>query len=455
MATSLPNRVLRAPAVIGSGIASLGLALTIVTSEPLWSGVAMGLIGAVVFLSAARQILLVIAFVAVILSSSNLGEVTSGLFYVRFATYAGLIALVWITGHRQATTFQQRSFFAALAAIASLALTSTIWSISPMVTLQRSIGMTLLAMTVVSLSWRCWKDERTVRSDFQGLAVVATVVMCGNLILFLLNEPWAFSGSQLRGILQNPNTVGLLVALTLPIELSLVSTSSGIKKLGWSLGVVVSGTGLLLSQSRGGIVAASVGAAGYMLFRRSPSGRRQLLALVTVVLAASSLLLLIPALQPGPVRDVVARFEGTGEVAGGSGRTTAWRLAAEIWRQRPLTGWGFGTTEFTFGVRSLEIQEVFTGLHPHNALLETLLEIGPLGLGALLVALLVPCMGARPRSLSDFHAGLTGAFFAGLTLMFVESGLTSAGSIKAFLFWLVAAALVRLRRDTFQGLDGR
>jgi O-antigen ligase len=134
------------------------------------------------------------------------------------------------------------------------------------------------------------------------------------------------------------------------------------------------------------------------------------------------------------------------------GRFTAWALAVGLTRERPVAGSGFGTTEEVFGPQAAAISLEFLGRLVHNPYLQTLLELGPVGLVVLLLAVANALrrgwLGPRVYPL---WTAVYGALVAGVTSF--ESSMLSAGSIFAFNFWLVAAASVRL--GTIAGADSR
>ena len=100
----------------------------------------------------------------------------------------------------------------------------------------------------------------------------------------------------------------------------------------------------------------------------------------------------------------------------GSGRIDLWRSAVSTAQSHPLLGVGAGGNERSW---QQDPRWTFVAKDAHNIYLETLAELGPLGLGLLLVLLAIPvvaCVGARhdpvvPAALGAFvaygvHAGV-------------------------------------------------
>jgi hypothetical protein len=94
----------------------------------------------------------------------------------------------------------------------------------------------------------------------------------------------------------------------------------------------------------------------------------------------------------------------------GSGRIDLWRAALEEWRAHPVLGGGAGTYARWWAAHRRGTQNVQDA---HNLYLETLAELGPVGLAALAAVLLLPFVAAwraRRRPLVPFAAAAFAAF---------------------------------------------
>lgn len=395
-----------------------------------------------------RPLILVLVTTAVVFGSSVFPEVSDSLFLARFVGYAALIGVA-VLSSKPTWTGPDRSLLACLTLFVAVALGSVAWSIDPSLTAQRGLSVGLLFGVVLASSGCSWVGRSELRKDLSVLFVVGSGVLALCLPTYLLRPEWAFSGERFRGLLENPNSIGVLVALTLPVGAGLLASAR--RKGIWVGLLAVQLVALLLSQSRGGIVAAAVGVAVFGLMGSPIRRRRFLVAIIgggAIVLAAFTI---APQLKPSALTAVEARFRNEPRNSQeGSGRVTAWRLAWSIYTERPVAGWGFGTTEETFGVRSVEIEQVFKGLHPHNVFLEVLLEVGPAGLAFLLGAIAVALRAVLVSVQDPLVSGVKGAVVAGVTFSMIESGMTAAGSIFAFFFWFMVAGVVRLAHQSSQ-----
>ena len=203
------------------------------------------------------------------------------------------------------------------------------------------------------------------------------------------------------GTLINRNHFATLLAVALPFALVLAipkAHSGGAKRvlswrervvaadggLGRSLAVGAAALiwmGLLLSHSRAGLGAATIGAIVVLVpFRGSRTARWTAAAGMIVLLGLLSLDL---AQAPGE-RFLTMRDE----LEGKSGRPAVWRDASGLVAERPLLGYGFGTFESVFPLaQSADIDVHFD--HAHNDWLEWTTEGGTVALVLAIALLLV------------------------------------------------------------------
>ena len=174
---------------------------------------------------------------------------------------------------------------------------------------------------------------------------------------------------------------------------------------------------------------------------------------------------------PGPlVRDAFDHLNGTtagtevaapdandlnkrlGSIAS-SGRVDHWRVALDEYEQHPLLGSGAGTYE-QFWLRDRE--EPFQARDAHSLYLETLAQLGWLGLGLVLLVLAVPAISAFRARGQPLVAGAFGAFAAYL----VHTGIdwdweVPIVTLTALLCGVALIAAASGRAPSGAALDGR
>jgi len=203
---------------------------------------------------------------------------------------------------------------------------------------------------------------------------------------YLLNAPLGYA-----------NALGIIAALALVIGLGLAVTArSPLELLPLGAAVAVAGTALALTSSRGSWAAAAIGVATTGVFLRTSSARLRAawLAIQAALLAA----LLVAPLMISPT--TLERFL--------SERPYYWWTAWNAVGDRPVLGSGAGTFDLVWAAGAPIPSFVRDA---HSLYLETLVELGPLGLGLVLLALLPPAVVAV-RSRTRIAAVAAGAYVA-------------------------------------------
>jgi hypothetical protein len=270
---------------------------------------------------------------------------------------------------------------AALAALAAWAGASFYWSSLPSDSLleaERTLVYVVALLAVVLGVTRA-----SLPSLLIGALAGATAVSAYALALYVFLSPPIpnpFQGWHLFEPFGYANAVGVYAALgiLLSIGLALWARSWTMRSVALTPLLVLIPT-LYYTASRGASVALPVGVVAMLYFSRRIRSRRVLLALLGSAVVAGLVL--------GSVRG--QSFSLLGEH-----RPTYWRIAWEDVETNPLLGSGAGT----FG-RFLLDQAVtpYYAHDAHNLYLETLAELGPLGLSLLVVGLSLPLVALRGR----------------------------------------------------------
>jgi O-antigen ligase len=368
----------------------------------------------------------------------------------------------------------------ALGAFVTLALVSTLWSARAGWTERRSGALLLLAAAGVALAAATAARPEAVRRVLEALVAAAALVALLGLYMLWVSHDQAVQAASLqyparyRGIGQNPNTVPLLLALALPLALWLWAETRGrVGRAVAAAAVLLFDGSIVASGSRGALIAALAGTIVWVLtLGKSWRLRIALLAAAAGVFAVNVAITQIPepvspaSVAHGPsrphrvVRDaqLVLPLEdelgrpGKGAppirrtLLGSSGRARAWDAAVHQLARRPVAGYGFGTEQFAFVDRDYG----FDSAVPENSYLGAALQLGIVGLAALLVLLAaVGAVAVRAlRSLTG--AGLaaaracTSVVVAGVVLGSTQSYLTSPGNLASSTFWIAALCLAAL-----------
>jgi O-antigen ligase len=249
---------------------------------------------------------------------------------------------------------------------------------------------------------------------------------------------------RVTGTFVNPNHFGHYVAIVLPMALYLVAiewrnTSNGhkvpvLRRLALLfehgalrtsfavLSTLLCAAGLLLSQSRGAMLAA---AAGLLFTIALLPGRR----VARVVLASVAGIALVAALAAflGPER-TLRRFVPTDvEVNALVGRRIAMGAGVDVWRRFPILGSGLGTFERVVAMDQKQGLDL-TYHHAHNDYVELAATAGTVGIVIAVVTflggyawLLRMTFGAASRELSWRRRAFQAAALASVTIAAVHA----------------------------------
>jgi O-antigen ligase len=366
--------------------------------------------------------------------------------------------------------------FVAVASFVVLALVSALWSARMTSTEKRSLVFALLAFTALMLAAATAGRPEAVRRILEALVAAAVLVaLLGLYLLWVSHEQAVQSASvqypaRYRGIGQNPNTVAMLLALALPLALWLwTETRSRAGRALVAATVLLFDGSIVASGSRGALIAALVGTAVWILTLSRPWRMRlALVGVAAAVFAADVAITQIPkplaarAAERGgrsahvvrdaqlvvPLEDELGRPGKNAPpirrtLLGTSGRARAWDAAVHQIARRPVAGYGFGTEAVTFADRYYG----FDSTVPENSYLGVALQLGVVGLVALLVVLGASAAVAVRALRTLTGRGLAAAracasvLAGGLVLGLTQSYLTSPGNLASSTFWISALLL--------------
>jgi O-antigen ligase len=236
---------------------------------------------------------------------------------------------------------------------------------------------------------------------------------------------------RVYGTLGNPNFVGVLMAMTLPLTIAtLAGASTAVRRRTAWAALALQGGALIATGSRGAVLGLSAAVAVYASLRWS---RRVRVGLAAVAIFAAVAIVVSPA---RPIDTTAA------------GRLHLWRIAWPRVQEAPLVGLGPGavTLHFPDWQRNAARQGVrdrrFAGLtdHVHNDYIETLVERGLLGLVSLVAPLVVLALQAirMPRPIAPVPAGAIAAVAACAACALVDFPLARPTELA---WWWVAIAI--------------
>ncbi len=312
-------------------------------------------------------------------------------------------------------------------------------------------------LSVALVAGESVKSRTHLRQVCGSLAIAGVVIAvfamaqywAGNGKVYWILEP--AQGGWMFGPYVNRNHFAGLMELWMPIALGLAMMphNTFTRRWIWYLAALVMGTAVVLSGSRGGVIAITAEILLIALISAGFRGRRTLITLaVSLVLLAGAAALLGRG-------DAFDRYKQSFEVTkmqkeeAALNRVQAWKSAWTIFTRNPIAGTGLDTFVTHFpAVREFSTDKVWT--HAHNDFLQFLSETGIIGValavwilsvgaregwgnvqrtmgtttGALLVGMGCACVGFLVHGWLDFnfHVPANAASFAAIGAIFTRPG---------------------------------
>jgi O-antigen ligase len=264
-----------------------------------------------------------------------------------------------------------------------------------------SLGGWAIAMFELGLAGCVYLAFAFLLDSPDALRRVFRTYVFGAMAAVMLGVMQTSNIGRALGLQGDPNLYAMYQVLAVPVALTLGRSTVGIKRMFWYGATAPIAASVLLSQSRGGVIALLVVMA-IVMFRRDgafiPRGWRP----IAFSFAAVGLVALLVSVGPA----LMQRFDpATIGHDRGSDRLDIWHVAWNEFLDHPVAGMGAGTfkrlsvalLEEEPGVELSLDHRIFrgTGVEVHNIYLEALTEQGILGLAVLLLLLIATAHAVR------------------------------------------------------------
>ena len=315
--------------------------------------------------------------------------------------------LIWIALLLRDTIALGRLELVALAAFGAfvgwVGLSAT-WSPTPMETIEEAERA--LVYVAAFLAAALLVDRDRLREYYSGIAAATIVVVSYSLGDWLLGAPPRrdpTQGTLLIEPLGYANALGIFATLGVLLSLGLATTaSSRAERSAWVAALPVLTLALIQTESRGAWFALAIGLCILATLRWRLDAHLRGVRRPVVVATLTGILVLV----------VIAAIRADRPIGP---RVDYWTVALNQWEEHRWLGSGAGT----FALYWLGEDSTSVVLDAHSLYLETLAEMGPIGLLLLTGALGVPIVaaarnrdhsltpvGASPYSAYLVHAGL-------------------------------------------------
>jgi O-antigen ligase len=328
-----------------------------------------------------------------------------------------------------------------------LAVLSYLWSLYPEGTLIEAFSYVQLFIMV----WLIWELAPGVQEQMHLMrAYVFGTFVSGidTFYLFLSHQESVYQ--RYAGAKLDANDLGLIMALSIPMSYYLLIQNQGRMVWVYRVHLILAGTTILLTASRGATLATVVALAIVPLTQARLGGRQRVALVLTVILLIGGALFFVPETSWERLATVPTEFEqGTF-----TGRTIIWKAGWEIFRAHPFVGIGANAFRVIVSrelAEPIRMGEADPAPPAHNTFLSVLVEQGVLGFAVfcgMLGAMAVSLRGMPPFpqrlwivSLAVWVVGVSSLtwemrkptwFFFGLLMAQCGSILSMRRDVKAF-----------------------
>lgn len=331
--------------------------------------------------------------------------------------------------------------------------TSVLWAFDPAVSFVRFVQQVMIVTSIVLPAMLADRSTDMMRGLFLCFAFASML----NLF-FVLGRPPSKIGYE--GYFLQKNLLGELTAIALILSLHEIFYP-GLRRVLGMIVLIVAALLLLLSKSKTsfGLALFAPLLAGLTLILVKSLRVSPVVVLLYIIGFSASCYALLSSVFDFNIDDVSLFLFGDSTF---TSRTLVWTFALKMIERRPLLGWGYQsfwlvtpTVKSAVQPQGLMVTWIGTMPHAHNGYLDTLLEMGPVGL-ALLVIFIVATLHAIGRMAQHQTAGAWLVLSLALFIViynFLESTWMHSFDIAWVVFLILAAEISRYREPV--RLSGR
>jgi O-antigen ligase len=251
---------------------------------------------------------------------------------------------------------------------------SSFWSIDPAATRMRfvtSLQLLVLVWLIWEIAWSPERQRALLQAYVLGVTVAAVATIHSYLSGTAVLGEWGFETQRFVGLRQDPNEMGVILALGLPMAwyLGLAQPQAGTTWI-WRLYVPLGITAILLTASRGAFLAALVA----LTIVPWTLGRVRIRTKVALCALAVGSLMFATSFVPEASLERIQSTRADIEAGYFGGRIYVWMAGLEVAREHPLAGVGAGA----FG--AAVAPTLHQAMASHQTFLDILVEQGIVGL---------------------------------------------------------------------------
>jgi O-antigen ligase len=278
-----------------------------------------------------------------------------------------------------------------MALFVTTAALSYLWSLYP----EGTMVQALTYIQLLAMVWLIWElAPRSKQQVWLMQAYLLGTLVSGIDTVYLFLSKQEATYQRYAGAGLDANDLGLIMALSIPVSYYLLIESKGWIAWVYRLQLVLAGTTILLTASRGATLASVVALAIIPLTFGRLSGRQKIAVLLTASLLICGALLYVPATSWERLSTMPGEFEqGTF-----TGRTVIWKAGWELFRSHAFLGVGANAFRLVVSrilAEPIHLDNPEPAPPAHNTFLSILVEQGVIGFSLFCVLLALLALSLR------------------------------------------------------------
>jgi exopolysaccharide production protein ExoQ len=330
-------------------------------------------------------------------------------------------------------TALRNPFVIAVVAIAALSIA---WSVDPETSLRRAFALAMWTLFGIYLASR-YDTKELLRLLGIALALLALMSIASVILTPDYGIEFGFDRGAWRGVFTTKNTLGEMMLLA-AVVFGLFASRKGPARVPAMLGVLLAVPLIFFAKATAALLIVGVLAITIpvvLTFRKNNAAAALVLCILLGTSAGASVV----------IADRDAVLSVLGKDATLTGRTVLWSAVVERIEERPLLGYGYSAFWEATGVQSEQVRTAvgWDTPHSHNGLLDVWLDLGLIGVLALLAAYVV----ALKRAWTALRASiqLDGVWAMTFLVMLFLGNTTESSIAQSFLIWVVFVAVACMR----------
>jgi exopolysaccharide production protein ExoQ len=327
-----------------------------------------------------------------------------------------------------------------IAVVATVAA-SVAWSVDPETSLRRAFALSMWTLFGLYLASR-YDTRALLRLLGIALGLLALMSIASVLLTPDYGLESGFDRGAWRGVFVTKNTLGEMMLLA-AVVFGLFAARKGPARVPAVFGVLLAVTLIFFAKATAALLIVGVLAITIpvvLAFRKNNAAAAVVLCALLGVSAGASV----------AIADRDAVLSVLGKDATLTGRTVLWATVMERIEDQPLLGYGYGAFWEANGVQREQVRAAvgWDTPHSHNGFLDMWLDVGLVGVLALLAAYVV----ALKRAWLALRATreLDGIWAMSFLVMLFLGNTTESSISQSFLIWVVFVAVACMRWTPLQ-----